>query len=113
MEILACSFLNWITSSSLRTTWYPLVLGLLEELRQREPLPRHLVPVVGVHELVVVHAVRRVPFDPLDGGLAAVQRDDVVDEGLARLVQGQGLGWVRMPVLRRGRLADLEVLPRC
>ena len=61
----------------------PLVLALLEQFRQREPLPGHLVPVVRVHELVVVHAVGRVPLDALDGRVAAVQRDDVVEQGLA------------------------------
>jgi len=32
------------------------VLGRREEFRQPKPLPGHLVPVVGVDELVVVHA---------------------------------------------------------
>lgn len=50
----------------------PLVLARLEQLRQREPLPRHLVPVVGVHELVVVDAVRGVALHALDRGFAAV-----------------------------------------
>lgn len=48
----------------------PFVLGRVEQLGQREPLARHLVPVVGVDELVVVHAVGRVAFDAVDGRLA-------------------------------------------
>lgn len=64
----------------------PLAHALLEQLRQRKPLPRHLVPVVRVHELVVVHAVRRVPLHPLHRRLAAVERDDVVEQRLSGLV---------------------------
>ena len=71
-----------------------LVLAILEQLRQRKPLARHLVPVVRIHELIVVHAIRRIPPHLLDGGLAAVEVDDVVDESLALLREGKGLGWV-------------------
>ena len=87
-----------------------LVLTLLEELRQREPLSSHLVPVVRVDELIVVHAVRCVSLDALARGLARVQRDDVVEEALASGREGDRLRRVGMHVLRRGRLADLEVL---
>lgn len=62
----------------------PLILTRLEKLRQRKPLPRHLVPVVRVNELVVVDAVRRVSLHALDRGFAAVEGDDVVHQGLAR-----------------------------
>ncbi len=61
----------------------PLVLARLEQLWQREPLPRHLVPVVCVYELVVVDAVCCVALHAFDGRLAAVERDDVVHEALA------------------------------
>lgn len=60
-----------------------VVGAVFEEFGQREPLPCHLVSVVGVHELVVVDAVRRVAAHFFDGGFAAVEVDDVVDEGLA------------------------------
>ena len=50
----------------------PLVLALLEELREPEPLTGHLVAVVRVHELVVVDAVRGVAFYAGAGGLARV-----------------------------------------
>ena len=60
-----------------------LVLAILEQLRQRKPLPRHLVPVVGIHELIVIHAIGRIPPHLLDGRLAAVEVDDVVNESLA------------------------------
>jgi hypothetical protein len=48
-----------------------------EELRQREPLACHLVPVVGVHELVVVDAVGRVALYARNCRLAAVESDDL------------------------------------
>ena len=89
-----------------------LVLGRVEQLGQREPLARHLVPVVGVHELVVVHAVRRVPLHPLHRRLAAVQRDDVVQQPLPRRRDRQRLGRVRLDVLLREGLARLELLAR-
>lgn len=46
------------------------ILGLLEQLWQREPLACHLVSIVHVHELVVVDAVWRVAFDSLGRRLA-------------------------------------------
>ena len=88
------------------------VLAVLEELRQREPLPRHLVPVVRIHELIVVHAIRRIPPHLLDGRLAAVEVDDVVDESLALFRKGKGLGWVGGVVFGRVGLAGLVVFAR-
>lgn len=86
-----------------------LIFAVLEQLRQSEPLPRHLVPIIGVHELIVVNAVGRLPPHLLDGRLAAVEVDDVVDEGLALLGEGERLGRVRGVVFGRGRLAGLVV----
>jgi len=54
-----------------------------EQLRQSEPLARHLVAIIGVDELVVVDTVGRVAFHTFDRWLAGVEGDDVVDEGLA------------------------------
>lgn len=88
----------------------PVAPRALEELRQRKPLAGHLVPVVGIHELIVVHTVGRVALDALHGGLHLVQRDDVVDERLARRRQAQRLGRVGLVVARLVRLAHLEVL---
>ena len=90
----------------------PVVLARSEQFRQREPLPGHLIPVVGVHELVVVDAVGRVPLHALDGRLAAVERDDVVDEALPRGGELDRLRWVRRVVIRGGGLAGLVLLPR-
>ena len=53
-----------------------------EQLRQSEPLARHLVAIVGVYELIIVDAVGRVAFYTLDRWLAGVEGDDVVDESL-------------------------------
>lgn len=60
-----------------------LVLAILEQLGQGKPLPRHLVPIVRVYELIVVHAIRRIAPHLLDGRPAAIEVDDVVDESLA------------------------------
>ena len=51
--------------------------GRFEELGQGEPLPGHFVAVVGVDKLVVVDAVGRVAFYTIDGGVAAVEGDDL------------------------------------
>lgn len=88
----------------------PLVLAVLEQLRQREPLPGHLVAVVGVHELIVIDAIGGVALHALDGGLAAVERDDVVDEGLAGWRELERFGWVGGVVFHGVGLADLELL---
>lgn len=58
-------------------------LAIFEQLRQRKPLARHLIAVVRIHELIVVHAISRIAPHLLDGGLTAVEVDDVVDESLA------------------------------
>jgi hypothetical protein len=81
-----------------------------EKLGQCKPLARHLVAVVGVHELVVVDAVGRVAFHALDRGLAGVEGDDVVDEGLAGGREGEAFAWVGGVVFGGGGLADLELL---
>lgn len=73
-------------------------------------MPRHLVPVVGVDELVVVDAVGGVALHALDGGVAAVELEDVVDEGLAGRGELEGLGWVGGVVFGRVGLADFELL---
>ena len=62
-----------------------LSLASVEQLGQSKPLPRHLVPIVRVDELIVVHAIRCIPPHLLDGGFAAVEVEDVVDESLALL----------------------------
>ena len=71
-----------------------LVFTILEQLWQCKPLPRHLVPIIRVHELIIIHAIRCIPLDFLDCGLAAVEVDDIVDEGLAIGGEGDGLGGV-------------------
>ena len=62
-----------------------LVLAVVEQLRQSEPLPRHLIPIVRIDKLIVVHAVRCIAPHFLDGRFAAVEVEDVVDESLALL----------------------------
>ncbi len=89
-----------------------LVLTVLEQLRQRKPLPRHLIPIVRIHELIIIHAVRRIPLDLLDCRLAAVEVNDVGDEGLAIGREGNGLGGVGCVVFRWVGLAGFEVLAR-
>ena len=71
-----------------------LVLTILEQFWQCKPLSRHLIPIVRIHELVIIHAVRCIPLDLLDCGLAAVEVDDVVDEGLASGGKGNRFGGV-------------------
>lgn len=43
-----------------------LVHTLLEQLGQSKPLPSHLIPIIRIHKLVIVHAIRRIPLDSLD-----------------------------------------------
>lgn len=88
----------------------PMGRAVLEPLRQREPLARHLVPVVRIHELVVVHAVGRVPLHPLHRRAAAVQLQDVIYETLAGRRERQRFRWVRLVVFCWVGLAHLEVL---
>ena len=85
----------------------------IEQLRQSEPLSGHLVPVVGIDELVVVDAVGRVAFHSLDRGLAGVEGDDVVHETLARGGEGQGLGGIGFVVVVFFGLAHFEFLAWC
>lgn len=89
-----------------------LGLAILEQLRQSEPLPRHLVPVICIHELIIVHAIRCIPLHLLDGRLAAVKVENVIDESLALFREGKGLGGVWCVVLRGVGLAGLVVLAR-
>lgn len=90
----------------------PLVLTRLEQLRQREPLPCHLVPVVCVYELVVVDAVCCVPLHALDGWLAAVERDNVIHEALAGGRERDAGGGVGGVVFGGGGLAGLVLFAR-
>ena len=76
-------------------------------------MARHLVAVVGVHKLVVVDAVGRVPFHALDCGLAGVEGDDVVDDSLASGREGKTFAWVGGVVFGGGGLADFELLAGC
>lgn len=48
------------------------VFAFLEEFREGKPLTGHFVSVVGVDELIVIHAVWGVSFYPLDGWLHTV-----------------------------------------
>jgi len=43
----------------------------------------HLVTIISVDKLIVVNAVRGIPLHPPDSWLAGVERNNVVDEGLA------------------------------
>ena len=87
-----------------------MAFAIAEQFRQCKPLPGHLVPVVGIHKLIVIHAVWCVSPHLLHCRLAAVQIDDVVDEGLARLGEGNRFGWVGLVVVGWVGLAGLEVL---
>ena len=87
-----------------------MIRAVLEQLRQREPLARHLVAVISIHELIVVHAIGRVALDALDGRFAAVQGDDVLDEALAVRAQRQGARRVGRVVFGAVGLAGLEAL---
>ena len=62
-----------------------LGLAILEQLRQSEPLPRHLVPVICIHELIVIDAIWCITPHFLDCRLATVKVEDIVDESLALL----------------------------
>lgn len=90
----------------------PFSLAPVEQLGQSKPLPRHLVPIVRVDKLIVVHAIRCIPPHLLDGRFAAVEVEDVVNESLALLREGEGLGRVRGVVFGRVGLARLVVFTR-
>ncbi len=87
----------------------PFVLALLEQLGQRKPLPHHLEPIIDVHELIVVYAVFGVPFNALACGLARVQGDDVVEEGLTGGGEFERFGGVGVVVVCGVSLPDFEV----
>ena len=72
----------------------PLVPALLEQLRQRKPLPGHLIPIVGVYKLIIVNAVRGIALHTLDSGMAAVEGEDVVQEALAGRGEWKGFAGV-------------------
>ncbi len=76
-----------------------LVLTILEQFWQCKPLPRHLIPIIRIYELIIIHAVRCIPLDLLDCGPAAVEVDDVVDESLARRGEGDRFGGVGCVVI--------------
>lgn len=88
----------------------PMTLRPLKQLRQRKPLPRHLIPIIRIDKLVIIDAVRRIALDALDRRLHLVQRDDILDQGLARRRQRDGLGGIGRVVAGGVRLADFEVL---
>ena len=67
-----------------------LIIRVLEQLLQRKPLRRHLIPIIRIHKLVIVDTVGGVAFHALDGGFAAVEVDDVLHEALTGGREGQG-----------------------
>ena len=87
-----------------------LVLTVLEELRQREPLPRHLVPIICIHELIVVHAIWRIPLHSLHCRLAAIKGDDIVDERLPGFGERKRFGWIGGVIFGWSGLARFEFL---
>jgi len=91
----------------------PLTLARLEQLRQSKPLPCHLVSIVRIDELIIVNAVRRVSLHALNGRLAAIEGEDVVDKGLTGWRQWERLGGIGSIVFGWMGLAGLEVLTRC
>ena len=72
----------------------PFISTLGEQLRQREPLPSHLIPIVGVHKLIIVDAVGGRALHALHGGMAAVEGDDVVEKALAGRGEGKGFAGI-------------------
>jgi len=68
-----------------------------------------LTSVIGINKLIIVHAIRCIALDALDGRFARVEGDDVVDEALAGWRKREGLGRVGGEVLRGRGLAGLEV----
>jgi hypothetical protein len=68
------------------------------------------IPVVRIHELIVVDAVGGVALHTLDGGLTGVEGDDIVDECLSGGREGDGFRGVGFVVACGMGLADLESL---
>lgn len=60
--------------------------------------------------MIVIHAVRCISLDLFDCGLAAVEVDDVVDEGLAIGRKEDRFGGVGSVVFRWVGLAGFEIL---
>ena len=89
-----------------------LGFAVFEQLRQSKPLPRHLVPIVCIHELIIVHAIRCIPLHLPNGRSAAVEIENVVDESLALFGVGLGLVWVWGVVFGGVGLAGLVILAR-
>ena len=108
-----CSYLfvpELYQASLIEDNLVALVFAVFEKLGQRKPLPRHLVPVIGIHKLIIVDTVRSVSLYFLDGWLAAVQVDDVFDERLAGWGKLDGLGRVWSIIFRGSRLARFILL---
>lgn len=73
----------------------------------------NLLSVVCVDELIVVDAVCGVAFYALNSGFAAVEGDDVVDEGLALGGEGEGFRGVRGVVFGAVGLAHFVLFAGC
>lgn len=86
-----------------------LILAVAEQLGQTKPLTRHLEAIIRIDKLVIVNAIRSVPLDSVNRRLAAVQGDNVVNQGLSLRRERQGFGFVGRVVCRIGGLARLKV----
>ena len=112
-RIAGCSYLfvpELYQASLIEDNLVALVLAVFEKLWQCKPLPRHLVPVIGIHELIIVDTIRSVSLYFLNGWLAAVQVDDVVDERLAGWGKLDRLGGVWSIIFRGSCLARFILL---
>ncbi len=90
----------------------PMTFTIIKQLGQCKPLPSHLVPIIGIHKLIIIYTITRIPLHPLNGRPAAVQLDDVVNEFLTRFGEGERFGGVRLVVLGWVGLAGLVVFAR-
>ena len=54
-----------------------------EQLWQCEPLASHFVPIICIHELIIIRAVRRISLHLLDGRFAAVKIKNIVHQCLS------------------------------
>ena len=88
------------------------VLAIVEQLWEREPLPRHLVSIIRIHELIVVHTIGCIAPHLLDGRFAAVKVDNVINESLTLFGEGEGFGRVWSIVFGRVCLPGFIVLSR-